>query len=99
MRPIALTLCLLLLSAAAPQEEVPAPLALTLMLKVLTYDGEFARHGQGDFVVLVPGDAESTRAVLDAVEQLEHKAILGRRLTFVPIAPAEVEKKTAELKA
>jgi hypothetical protein len=100
MRPIALALCVVLLAGAAPpQEDVPATLALTLMLKVLTYDGEFGHHGQGDFVVLVPGDAEATRSVLEAVDQLEHKAILGRKLTFVPIAAGEVEKKIGELKA
>jgi hypothetical protein len=100
MRLLAKALCVVLLSAAAaPPEEVPSTLALTLMLKVITYDGEFGRHGQGDFVVLVPGDAEATRPVFEAVDQLEHKAILGRRLSFVAVGAGEVEKKANELKA
>lgn len=100
MRLTVSALCVALLAGAAPPaDDVPAPLALTLMLKVLTYDGEFGHHGTGDFVVLVPGDAEAGKSVLEAVDQIEHKAILGRRLSFVVVTPNELEKKANELKA
>ncbi len=96
MRPLTAALCVIALeTAAAGEDEVPPQLALTLMLKVLTYDGEFERHPQGDFLVLVAGEPEHCRPVLDAAAQLEARTILKRKLTFVQVAPADVEKKLA----
>lgn len=89
----------LAMSAAAEEEAVPSPLALTLMLKVLTYDAEFGKHGQGDFVVLISGDGDAARAVLDDAERIEQKAIVGRKLSFVVVAPGELEKRAGELRA
>jgi hypothetical protein len=77
-------------------------LALTLMLKVITYDNAFARTGDGAFVVLV-AYAEKDRAgadgVVGAADQLQQKAILRRPLSFVAVRADELSAKVAELKA
>src|SRR5581483_5664429 len=77
-------------------------LALTLMLKVITYDNAFARTGDGPFVVLV-AYAEKDRAAADevvaAAEQLQQKAILRRPLSFVAVRAEDVTAKVPELKA
>jgi hypothetical protein len=77
-------------------------LALTLMLKVITYDNAFARTGEGAFVVLVPyagAEREQADEVVSAADTLTQKMILHRNLKFVPVKVDELAAKAAELKA
>jgi hypothetical protein len=74
-------------------------LALTLMLKVITYDNAFARTGEGAFVVLVPyagADREQADEVIAAADTLAQKMILHRTLKFVPVKAEELSAKAAE---
>jgi hypothetical protein len=74
-------------------------LALTLMLKVITYDNAFARTGEGAFVVLVPyagADREQADEVVAAAETLAQKMILHRSLKFVPVKADELSAKVGE---
>lgn len=92
----------LALAAALPafgQGEVPAPLGMLVMLKVVTYDSHFGDHGQGDFVVLVPHEAaqaDDARALVQAGGALETRRINDRTLVFEAVA---VDDLAARLKA
>lgn len=82
---------LLLVPGAVRAQEVPAPLALMVLLKVLTYDAHFAERGAGDFVVLVPfgvGDESRASDLVERAKGLELKSINERPLKFT-VVPAE----------
>lgn len=93
VKALALALAVTLPCAAVADEAVPEPLALMVMLKVLTYDTNFASRGAGDFVVLVPfakgAEARATAAVAKA-EAINLHSINDRALRFVPIALADL---------
>lgn len=87
-----LTGCLaasLLPATARADDSVPAELALKVMLKVLTYDGAFATHGGGDFVIAVAypeGEDGARDTAMNAAGQLSEKTIQGRTIRFVPLS-------------
>jgi len=77
---------LAVLVAFAASAQVPAQLALMVMLKVLTYDGTFSSHASGEFVVAVPyakGDEGSANEVVATSEAMDLKSINDRPLKFV----------------
>jgi hypothetical protein len=78
---------------------MPTALALTLMLKVITYDTAFTRTGEGTFVVLVPWAGDSARAeeVVAVAGTLSQKVILHRSLRFVAVKSSELSAKISEL--
>jgi hypothetical protein len=78
---------------ASRADETPPALAITVMLKVLTYDSAFAGRGSGDFVVLVPygpKEEDDAREVVAAGEAVEQKAIVGRPIRFVAVPIADL---------
>lgn len=85
MRTLAVTLlCLASLTAAA--QAVPAPVALQVMLKLVTYDASFPRRGDGDFVVVVPygpGQSDAAEQLLATTKALPQSKIVARPLRFV----------------
>lgn len=86
---------------AQPAEaSVPAPLALVVMLRVLTYDAAFATHGGDDFVVLLsgkPGDA-SDKVLADLTGMAQTK-LAGRLLKVERVAPDTLEAAVVQKKA
>ena len=77
-------------------------LALTLMLKVITYDNAFARTGEGTFVVLVAyegSDREHADAVVAASDTLTARSIQRRGLRFVAVKDDELLEKVKDLHA
>lgn len=86
------------LASASAQEGVPPKLALLVMLKVLTYDKNFAARGKGDFIVLIahePSRAAARDELLATASQLRENAIQSRPLKFVS-APAGSAKELGE---
>jgi hypothetical protein len=86
-------LSLAVASAAWGQGEVPTPLGMLVMLKVVTYDTHFAEHGQGDFVVLVPfepAQADDAHALVQAGAGLETRRINDRALVFEAVPADEL---------
>lgn len=67
-------------------DNVPAKLALLVMLKVLTYDKNLAARGEGDFVVYVATEAgqdEARREVELAANDLAGASLRARPVKFV----------------
>ena len=100
---IAAAACLAVLTPRlAHADDVPPALALTVMLKVITYDAAFAARGGGDFVVLVPygpkEDADAKDAI-EAGEALEQKAIVGRTIRYTAVPLAELAARAASASA
>jgi len=86
----------------ARADDVPPTLALTVMLKVLTYDSAFAARGSGDFVVLVPyapKEEADAKEAIEAAEAVEQKVIVGRPLRFTAVPLAELSSKAASASA
>lgn len=98
MRPCGglVSAALLVAPVAAAEPEVPPRLGMLVLLKVLTYDAGFEKHGTGDFVVSVPfspGREEAAQALLQELAALEIKTIKQRPLLFERVSVAE--KKAA----
>ena len=93
------SLALLLAPAPALAQEVQAPLALMVMLKVITYDANFAARGSGDFVVLVPyapGQPTKAAATVELARGMELRSIKERKLRFLALPVAELTQTKAE---
>ena len=89
----ALAVAVAVVSASAQAQEVPGHLALMVMLKVLTYDTNFASRGSGDFVVLVPfakGDAGRAADTVEKAEGVDLHSINDRALKFVAVPVSEL---------
>ena len=89
----ALALLALASSGVAAAEPVPVNLQLMVMLKVLTYDANFAAHAQSPFVVLVPygkGDEARASELVTAASALELRSINERKLEFVAVPLPEL---------
>lgn len=87
---------LLLAATAAHAQDVPPPVGLLVLLKVVTYDAHFGAHGQGDFVVLVPHDADSAAAARSLVETggtLDVKKVNDRPLRFEAVPVSELRER------
>jgi hypothetical protein len=77
----------------AQAQEVPQKLALMVMLKVLTYDANFATRGSGDFVVLVPFVKGEQARAAEAVEKagsVDLHSINERALKFIAVPLGEL---------
>jgi len=86
-------LAVMLLSAAAPADEVPLSVGATVLLKVLTYDASFDGRGSGDFVVLVPHAPDrkaEADVAMEALAPLTKSKLKARALSFVPVRAAEL---------
>ncbi|MBK7859041.1 MAG: hypothetical protein IPJ65_10570 [Archangiaceae bacterium] len=82
-----------LVGARVHAQEVPHQLALMVMLKVLTYDGNFALRGGADFVVLVPyakGEAARAEETVTKAEAVDLHSINYRALKYVPVLVSEL---------
>lgn len=80
-------------SAVAVAQDVPGNLALMVMLKVLTYDVNFAARGTKEFVVLVPyakGSEARANDTIAMAEAMDLQAINGRALKYLPVPVADV---------
>ena len=94
-----LSLVLLLTPPRALAQEVQPPLALMVMLKVITYDNSFAARGSGDFVVLVPhapGQPAKATATVELARSMELRSIKDRKLRFVAVPLPELAQTKAE---
>jgi hypothetical protein len=84
-------------SAVLADEGVPAPLALKVMLKVVSYDPASSQAG-GDFVVAVPfapgGEAGAEAAVREG-RALEVQSVNERPLKFVNVAVKDLASTKA----
>jgi hypothetical protein len=88
-----LSLLVLVAFAAAASEEVPPALALTVMLKVLTYDANFGTRGSGEFVILVPyapGGEAHANEIVELAAQSPLRSINNRPLKFVALASSQL---------
>lgn len=85
----------LVLGARAFAAQVPAKLALVVMLKVLTYDAQFPTKSDADFLIVVPakGDAAEVRHALDELQAVAATRLSGRTVKLEVVAP----EKPAEL--
>ena len=74
-------------AAAARGEAAPEPkVALPLMLRVVTYDANFGKRGDGEFVILVPSEPEQANAreqFLTLARALKLGSVKERSLRFV----------------
>ncbi len=73
-------------SAPARAQDVPDPkVALPILLKVITYDRNFAARGSGEFLVLVvsePAQAPAREEVLSLLRTLKLTTVQSRPLRF-----------------
>lgn len=84
---------LLVTPAVHAQERVPPPLALRVLLRVLTYDKNLSSHGQGDFVVLIAHERGQEAALAEATAAAS--SMKGMLLAKRPLRFAEVELRDA----
>ncbi|MFO0598310.1 MAG: hypothetical protein U0228_23600 [Myxococcaceae bacterium] len=86
-----------LCSSVATAEDIPAPLALKVMLKVLSYDPAVAQHG-GELVVAIPwgeGGEPAATALLREATALDIKTINERPLRFVAVPLSALKTSNA----
>ncbi|MFT3709516.1 MAG: hypothetical protein QM817_17960 [Archangium sp.] len=89
----AVAAAVLISTGALADEGVPSPLALKVMLKVLTYDPALPTHGSGEFVVAVPfsaGGESAAEALVREGAALEVKSVNERPLKFVALPVKDV---------
>lgn len=89
----ALLVILLCASVTFGGTAAPANLSLLVMLKILTYDANFAARGDGDFVVLVahgPEQQQQLSEATGAIAALKQSKLQARPLRFVPVPMAEL---------
>jgi hypothetical protein len=88
-----LVVAAVLVAPRAWADDVPAPLALMTMLKVLAYDTGFPALGSGEFVVAVPyapGQQAAADALVKVASRVEVHTINGRDLKFQAVALGEL---------
>jgi hypothetical protein len=88
-----LVVAAVLVAPRAWADDVPAPLALMTMLKVLAYDTGFPALGNGDFVVAVPfapGQQGPAEALVKVASKLDVHTINGRELKFQTVAAGDL---------
>ena len=92
----------LLVSRAAPAfaEGADAKIAVPILLKLVTYDRNFASRGGGEFTVLVASDAShgtAREALLAAVRALPVSTIQSRPLSWVGIEVKDADTLSTQV--
>lgn len=85
--------------ALAADEAVRPELALTLMLKLLTYDPRFAALPAGDFVVLLVHSPEQTKALeaaQAALQGLTQSRVQGRPIKLQAVSAQALVETTSK---
>jgi hypothetical protein len=83
----------LAVALSAENAAVPVNLQLMVMLKVLTYDANFAAHAANPFVVAVPyakGDESRAAEAVASARRMDLKSINDRTLEFVAVAVGDL---------
>lgn len=91
-------LIIVLAATARGEERVPGPLALKVMLKVLSYDPGLAQRGAGDFVVAIPfapGTEAAAETALRECNALEVKSVNDRPLKFTTVPSKDLAASQA----
>jgi hypothetical protein len=89
-------------SARAADESVRPELALTLMLKLLTYEARFASLPSGDFVVLLvhsPEQSAALEAARTSLRSLTQVLVQGRPIKLQAASTQSLEDVTAKARA
>ncbi len=95
----AVAMALALIESTPAVAEVPAPMAVVVMLKVITYDAAFDAENRSDFVVCIPYVAAQKSAAEQTVKALEGVASSKLGAHKVRVKAIDAEHLAAALEA